>query len=90
MSRPFSTRRSDADDEHFLAIRSDVSPFPEPAERLRRLAALVAVGEASLPADMEPAEVSVVLAEVARLRRDRLVRFVARAIARDLRQPCES
>jgi hypothetical protein len=90
MPRPFSTRRSDADDEHFLASRSDVSSLPEPAERLRRLAALVAVGETPLPADLEPAELSIVLAEVARLRRDRLVRLVARAIAWDLRQPRES
>lgn len=85
MSRPIFTRPSDADCTHFLTSRSDVSPCP--AERLRRLSELVAIGEAPLPADLEPMETTTVLAEVARLRRDRLVRFVARAIARDLQQP---
>jgi len=53
-------------------------------EQLIRLAALVAVGEAPFPADFEPQDLQIVLAEVARLRRRKLVRFVARAIAQDI------
>jgi hypothetical protein len=56
----------------------------EPAERLRRWAALVAVGTAPLPEELTPAELTIVLREVARLRRERLVCLVARAIAHDL------
>jgi hypothetical protein len=56
----------------------------ESVERLRRWAELIAVGEAPLPADLPTEDLRIVLAETARLRRDRLVRLVARAIAQDL------
>ena len=87
MSRPFSARRSD-DGKLSFSRQSDVTAL-EPTERLQRLAALVAVGDMPLPADLEPAELSIVLAEVARLRRARLVSMVARAIARDIRETRE-
>jgi hypothetical protein len=84
MPRPFSTRPTTATSSPAPLNRSEILPSVEPAERLRRWAALVAVGEAPLPAEFSPAELSIVLAEVARLRRQRLVRVVARAIALDL------
>ena len=86
MPRPFSTRRSDRSDSDFSAGPSDVPSLPDSKERLRRLAALTAVGEAPLPADLGPEEHWFALAEVARLRRERLVNFVARAIALDIQR----
>lgn len=38
----------------------------------------------TLPEDLAPEELATVLAEVARFRRDRLVRLIARAIARQI------
>ena len=61
-----------------------ISGCEEKREQLIRLAALVAIGEAPFPADFEPQDLQIVLAEVARLRRRKLVRFVARAIAQDI------
>ena len=84
MSRPFSTRPTASTSSPAPLNRSEITPSVEPAERLRRWAALVAVGDAPLPAELRPAELSIVLAEVARLRRQRLVRLVARAIAQDI------
>lgn len=84
MPRPFSTGPADSKRSSTPRIRSKVTPSVEPAERLRRWAALVAVGEAPLPEDLKPAEIEIVLAEVARLRRQRLVRLIARAIALDI------
>lgn len=67
-SPPYLTGNSTAD-------RSDM---------LRRLAALVALGDVPLPEDLAPDELRTILTEVARLRRDRLVGFIARAIASDI------
>ena len=55
-----------------------------PAERLRRWAELIASGETPLPADLALEELRTVLREVGRLRRERLVRLIARALAQDL------
>lgn len=84
MPRPFSSRRADLGDLTDVIARNDEAPIREPAERLCRLAVLVAVGTAPIPADLEPQSLSIVLAEVARLRRERLIRLVARAIAQDI------
>jgi hypothetical protein len=84
MSRPFSTGRPNFPRSHSPASRSETSQVPAPLERLHRWATLVASGEAPILADLEPAELSIVLAEVARLRRERLVHLVARAIAQDI------
>ena len=84
MPRPFSTRRAHRCSSHAATSRADALTTPGPAERLLRWAALVAVGDAPFPTDLEPEELSIVLTEVARLRRERLVRLVARAIAHDI------
>lgn len=60
------------------------SPLTDQNQYLRRLASLVATGIAPMPTDLEPSELSLVLAAVARLRRDRLIHFLALAIARDM------
>ena len=83
MSSPFSNRRHSANEAFVDPSGSDLSPVTSPSERFKRLAALIAVGEAPIPSDLEPVDLSFVLAEVARLRRERLVRYVARAIALD-------
>lgn len=59
---------------------------PAPGPDLGRLARLVADGVAPFPADLAPADAEALGAAVVRLRRDRLVRHVARAIARDIRR----
>ena len=61
-----------------VAVRADQH------EQLIRLAALVAVGETTLPTDLEHGELLIVLAETARIRRRKLIRFIARAIAQDI------
>lgn len=77
---------------HGPSVRRTGSPTPrtsrnsvpaETAERLLRLAELAAIGEATLDSLPDPAERSIVLAKVAELRRKRLVRYLARAIAQD-------
>lgn len=83
MSRPFTTRRPENEEEPTSADRSSSSPAAA-IERFRRWGALVAVGEAPLPVELKPAELKIVLTEVARLRRERLVRFIACAIAKNI------
>lgn len=84
MSRPFSNQSSDDPQSRVAADRSLNSPSLAAVERLRRWGALVAVGEALLPTDLEPAELAIVLTEAGRLRRERLVRYIACALAQDL------
>jgi hypothetical protein len=66
------------------SLPSSANSNSDRLEILRRLAALVAVGEAPLPHDVPPDERKAILAEAGRLRRDRLIRFIARAIALDI------
>lgn len=89
MTRPYFTRVSDSAGPPAQGETFENSPSVNPAERLRRWGALVATGEAPLPQDLQPDEFRTVLLEVARLRRERLVRLVARAIARDLHRDRE-
>jgi len=84
MSQPFSEGSSVRKTVTGSLGRSNSSHESETAERLRRLAALAAVGESSVATVSDPAELSIVLAEVARLRRKRLVSFIARALAQDI------
>jgi len=58
-------------------------------EWLERLAALVANGESPVPDSITVDETNLLLAKVARKRRDRLVRFIARAIASDIQRAHE-
>lgn len=83
MTRPFSVR-SEAVHAAALEDQFEIAPSASSAERLRRWAELVASGAAPLPVELEPEQLRTVLREVARLRRERLVRLVARAIAYDL------
>lgn len=84
MPRPFSRRRPESASSSAARCDFERLPSVDPAERLRRWAALVAVGEAPLPEELQAADLKIVLAEVARLRRERLVRLIARAIAQDI------
>lgn len=84
MSRSSLPCRQDAGNSLLATTRSEISSV-EASERLRRLAGLIASGEASLPAHLATLELQTVLVEVACLRRERLIRLVARAIAADLR-----
>ncbi len=84
MPRPISTGRLDSTSSPATSGDSEPLPLIDPAERLHRWAALVAVGSTPLTEDLRPEELKLVLAEVARLRRQRLVRFIARAIAHDI------
>lgn len=84
MSRPLSTGHSASRRAKSPASRSQTSPVLPHAEQLRAWAILVASGEAPIPTSLEPAELSIVLADVARLRRERLIRFLARSIAQDI------
>ena len=81
MCQPFSSNDLDA---RCSPLPASANSTPDRDEVLRRLAALVAVGETPLPEDLPPVEVRTILADVARLRRDRLIRFIARAIASDI------
>lgn len=76
---------SDPDRREAVASQnsSDPSSSPTPPEVLHRWGVLVAGGETSLPTSLTPTELTVVLTVVARLRRERLIRFIAGAIARD-------
>lgn len=88
MTRPISVRSEAADpidSEDKFASSVSVSS----AERLRRWAELIASGETPLPADLKPEELTTVLREVGRLRRERLVRLIARALAGDLHRSRE-
>ena len=83
MTRPISVRSEAADpidSEDKFASSVSVSSV----ERLRRWAELIASGETPLPADLKPEELTTVLREVGRLRRERLIRLIARALAGDL------
>jgi hypothetical protein len=84
MAQPFSTRRLDLASSSAARSEFESLPSSDFAERLHRWAVLVAVGETPLPADLKPAELKSLLGEVARLRRERLVRSIARAIAQDI------
>ena len=85
MARPFSVR-SDSADPTLAEDQFGCSATVNSAARLRRWAELVASGEAPLPEDLAPEELRTVLREVGRLRRERLVRLIARAVAQDLQQ----
>lgn len=74
-SRPFPAKRDTSHD------RSDAELGRGDPDRL---AALLAAGEAPFPEGLPAAEAAALAAAVRRLRRERLVRFVARLIARSI------
>jgi hypothetical protein len=57
---------------------------PLPPEQLTRWAHLVADGREAMPAGLTPAQHAEMLRQVRRLRRRRLVRYIARQVALDL------
>src|SRR5262245_40189987 len=59
------------------------------ADQVRRLAELIAEGRTNVPADLSAADQQRVSEEVRQLLRARLVRFIARAIALDLRRAAD-
>lgn len=58
--------------------------IPPTIDQRRRLASLIAVGEAPIPTEIPSATLEALLAEVAHLRRARLRRFIIRVIALDI------
>jgi hypothetical protein len=72
--------RTDADTK----LASERLPRQERPEMLDRLAVLVANGECSLPDSLSVEERNRLLARVADLRRERLIRYIAGAIASDI------
>lgn len=68
------------------AARSDPS---SPGRDLKAVAQLVGTGEIPLPSDLLPEDLDLVVNVVRQRRRDRLVAYIARSIAADLRQACE-
>jgi hypothetical protein len=72
-------------DEH---DKPSPSGSPDSANQLNlaRLAQLVADGQAPLALPLEPSARSSLIRRVSQLRRERLLRFVARAIAYDIHQ----
>lgn len=90
MSRSFSRVGHRSGEFNRTSNQEDDTPFTDPNQRLRRLAALVAIGDAPLPTELDASELPLVLAEVARLRHDRLIHFIALAIARDIHRERES
>ena len=89
MSRSFSRIGHSSGNFNGPSSQENDTPFTDPNQRLRRLASLVAIGDAPMPTELEPSELSFVLGEVARLRRDRLITFLALAIARDIHRERE-
>ena len=89
MSRSFSRISQSSGDFNGPSSLQNDSPLTDQNQYLRRLASLIAIGDAQMPTDLESSELSIVLAEVARLRRDRLIQFLAIAIARDIHQERE-
>jgi hypothetical protein len=77
---------SDAD----ASIANEKPSRQDRAETLSRLAALIASGECSLPDSLETEERNQLLAMVANLRRERLVSYIAHAIASDLHRSREA
>jgi hypothetical protein len=79
-----------ANDHHAGAPLSDENG-PLTPQQLARLAELVADGRAALPPGLPAEQLPELIRDVQRRRRDRLLQFIARAIARDLhragRQP---
>ena len=72
---------------HILAAQTGAptgSPSPVDADQFGRWARLIAAGEAELPDDWSNEQIDRLVAEVRRLRRLRLVGFVAQVIARNL------
>lgn len=63
---------------------------PARTESLDRLAALIATGEIPLPAAIGSGDKSRLLAKAGRQRRDRLIRFIARAIALDIHRSAQN
>lgn len=65
---------------------------PLPREQLERLSELVANGETPLPEGLLPGDRQSLELRVRKLRRARLVQFIARQIALDIRrdQPCRN
>ena len=82
----------DADETADLVELAATGRISEPASGLgeylvrhwERLALLVANGEVPLPTDLSPADWNALIREVARHRRARLIRYIARAIAADI------
>ena len=80
--RSHKNRIGESHEVEAIPVQSFLAPSA-PVD-LERLAELVASGESPLPESLSPQERHLVLLRVAKSRRDRLVCFVARAIAADI------
>ena len=86
-ARPTRMSGSPGGAGHILAAQTGAptgSTSPVDADQFGRWARLIAAGEAELPDDWPSGQIDRLVIEVRRLRRLRLVGFVAQVIARDL------
>jgi hypothetical protein len=72
-----------ANDHHAVAAEPGENE-PLTPHQLVRLAELVADGKAALPSGLLPAQLQELVRRIRTLRRERLIRFIGQAIARDL------
>lgn len=86
MARSASSGRAHADRSAISPDLAASDPAISKSERLTRTATLVAVGAMPLPLELPVDELRIVLREVAARRRARLVRYLARLIALDIRR----
>lgn len=69
---------------------SPISPISQPTQSISRWAALVAEGAVAFPSGLTAEESEQLRADVSRRRRERLVKFLARVIAADIRSSREA
>ena len=67
-----------------------LSPTSQPTQSISRWAALVAEGTVAFPSGLTAEESEQLRADVSRRRRERLVKFLARVIAADIRSSREA
>ena len=87
MPSPDSVSTNHTDDDYALlqpATQTTFAPLAATPEQLMRLAQLVADGELPFPGNLPLERKQRLLSEVQRRRRDRLVHYIARAIAEDI------
>ncbi len=92
LNRPRTSSSDDAnrrDNHEQEALNTTSKSERQPPEQLGRLAELVASGELSLPVDLPPDQLELLVRKVRQRRRRRLVRFIADAIAMDIHRSRE-
>jgi hypothetical protein len=79
--KPNSTSSNDDADDHHTDTAEEFAPS---SHQLQRTAELVAAGDLPLPQHLTDEQLAMLVREVRQRRRQRLVQYVARAIAQDI------